>query len=232
MVSSGSDAAWLSYLEPWLGRTTAADWAAYTVLDPNIKVQVTFPEMLDYYTSLGLETYQILDAHLVANDGTRRTQMRLHEMVRSTWAIEAGPGIELRRLGIHQIENEDAQETIEKEFALAISQGRLDPDALRTSIRGQGRLSPYWRDNPFNGTAVNVAGDERRVVLHLIREASEPDFRVGMHMYCLLDAPLPDPNDPAQQDEGELDDDEDWVMDFDLPGGDSDSSEDDEAIIS
>lgn len=152
--------------------------------------------LLSYATSPQKQTYQVLNADLVRSDGQRITEMRLHEMIRSTWAMETDA--ELTRLGIRQIENASARtailheyeraasNAIRNEFQSAISQG-ANPVGLTVTISGAGEgvLSPYWNDNPFLRTAVRVAGDAARVTAHLIRE--DTDGWAQMHMFMELD---------------------------------------------
>lgn len=203
---------YFDYLEPYLGATTIDDWNIASVSQAgrdNDSVSNDSEEgsdnsddsydrfLLNYATSPPKQTYQVLNADLVRPDGRRYTEMRLHEMIRSTWAMETDA--DLLRLGIRQIENASARtaiineyeraasNAIKNEFESAISQG-ANPAGLTVTISGAGRggvLSPYWNDNPFLRTAVGVAGDAAGVTAHLIRE--DTDSWPQMHMFVELD---------------------------------------------
>lgn len=220
--------AWyFEYLQPFLGATTINDWTIFTInrkgmdgdgasdeadedSDDSDDSNDPFVQILNYATSLPKQTYQVLNARLVNPNGRRITEMRLHEMIRSTWAMETDS--ELTRLGVRQIENADARtailheyeraasDAIQNEFESAISQG-ANPAGLTVTIRGAGVLSPYWNDNPFIRTAVGVAGDARKVIAHLIRE--DTSFLPRMNMVIELDGPREDGSEPEDQGEGQ-----------------------------
>lgn len=168
------------YLQPFVGATTADEWNFFSIDE---EAGDFGEQLLGYATSLPLDTYQVLNAQLVDPDGQRFTEMRLHEMIRSTWALESAT--ELRRLGIHQVENSAARTAIENEFESAVSQG-ANPAGRTVTVSGANVLGPYWRDNPFIRCAVNVAGDPTRVVAHLIKE--EVARLPTMNLLCELDA--------------------------------------------
>lgn len=210
---------YFDYLEPYLGATTIDDWNTFFVSPADINDGSDSNDseegpdhsddaeqasdhsdasyihfLLNYATSPPKQTYQVLNADLVHPDGRRFTEMRLHEMIRSTWAMETDS--ELLRLGIRQIENASARtailheheraasKAIENEFESAISQG-ANPAGLNVTISGAGVLSPYWNDNPFLRTGSRVAGNAARVTAHLIREKT--DDWPQMHMVMELD---------------------------------------------
>lgn len=170
--------------------------------------------LLDYNTYLATQTYQVLNAQLrneppenalPGTQGTRRTDMRLHEMIRDTWATEVREADAalldfgdddddydeearqpLQNLAFRMIENAQARQAIANEFEAAISQGSIVPTALRITVDGPGEgrtESPYWRDNPFNGTAVNVAGDASKLRAHLMRVEPGLAPENAMHMF-------------------------------------------------
>ncbi|KAJ4423727.1 hypothetical protein N0V82_001613 [Gnomoniopsis sp. IMI 355080] len=201
---------YFDYLQPYLGATTVDDWNMFTICkeckarddasddseedsndsdDPHV-------QLLNYATFLPEKTYQVLNAKLVNPDGRRVTEMRLHEMIRSTWALESD--VELTRLAIRQIENANARtailheyeraasNAIKNEFLSAISQG-ANPAGLTLTISGAGALSPYWNDNPFIRTAVGVSGDAAKMTVHLIRE--DTTIMPRMYMVMELDGP-------------------------------------------
>lgn len=191
--------AWyFDYLDPYIGATTAADWNMFVVHREDIygDGDDTHVRLLNYATSLPRQTYQVLNAKLVNPDGQRITDMRLHEMIRSTWDAETET--QLTRLGVRQIENASARtaildeyeraasDAIKNEFESAISQG-ANPMGLTLTISGAGALSPYWKDNPFLRTAVHVAGDRNRVTAHLIKE--DTSVMPRMNMVMELDGP-------------------------------------------
>lgn len=217
---------YFDYLEPYLGNTTIDDWNIFTVNQAH-KNNDSVPNddseegsdnsdesclqfLLNYATSPPKQTYQVLNADLVHSDGRRFTEMRLHEMIRSTWAMETDA--ELVRLGIRQIENASARtailheyeraasNAIKNEFESAISQG-ANPVGLTVTISGAGGgvLSPYWNDNPFLRTAVGVAGDAARVTAHLIRE--DTNDWPQMHMFMELDGGGEGQVEPESQEE-------------------------------
>lgn len=220
---------YFDYLEPYLGATTIDDWNISTVNqahrnDGSVSNDVESGSddsddlydrfLLNYATSAPKQTYQVLNADLVQSNGRRSTAMRLHEMIRSTWAMETDA--ELLRLGIRQIENTSARtaifneyqraasNAIKNEFESAISQG-ASPVGLTVTVSGAGgagggALSPYWNDNPFLRTAVKVAGDAARVTAHLIREDTE--CWPQMHMFVELDSGREGQVEPEGQEEG------------------------------
>ncbi|KAJ4390624.1 hypothetical protein N0V93_004221 [Gnomoniopsis smithogilvyi] len=199
--------AWyFDYLQPYLGATTSNDWNNFSVHkeggggndvsddsgEESDSSSDPYVQLLNYATSLPKQTYQVLNAKLLNPDGRRITEMRLHEMIQSTWATESDT--ELTRLGIRQIENADARRAIlceyeraastaiKNEFLSAISQG-ANPAGLTVTISGEGVLSPYWNDNPFIRTAVGVAGDAYKVTAHLIKE----DISNMPRMYMVME---------------------------------------------
>lgn len=181
------------YLQPFVGTTTTGDWNFFTIDEESGNPG---EELLGYATSLPLETYQVFNAQLVDPDGQRFTDMRLHEMIRSTWAMESDT--ELRRLGIHQIENSAARTAIENEFESAIS-GGANPAVRMVTVSGMGELSPYWQHNPFTRCAVRVAGDRTRVIAHLIKKDNSRLPR--LNMVCELDTGVRAPSGDASSNE-------------------------------
>lgn len=172
------------YLEPFVGATNASNWSFFTI--DEVEDSGSRDEILGYATSLPLKTYQVLNAQLVDPDGSRSTDMRLHEMIRSTWVAEFVTELRLRRPRIHQIENTEARMAIASEFDRAVGQGLADPADRTVTISLAEVLSTYWQDNPFIWTVVKVAGDRNKVVAHLIKENS--NGRPTMNMVCELDA--------------------------------------------
>lgn len=151
--------------------------------------------ILHYATWLAKQTYQIMSAKLVndpkedGSPGDRRTDMRLHEMIRSTWAMEAvATNTELASIAVHHIINEKAREAIENEFEAAIGRG-ADPTVLECKISGRDvPLSPYWRDNPFIGVCVGVAGAVEKVrEVNFVRAAADNKPETFYHMFVRLD---------------------------------------------
>lgn len=218
--------AWyFDYLEPFLGATTVNNWSFFSIhkedrVEEGSSIESDedlecfddsnhfddsgdlddsdnpYIQILSYATALPKQTYQVLNAKLVNPDGQRITEMRLHEMIRSTWATETDTA--LTRVAIRQIENayartailseyeRAASKAIENEFESAISQG-ANPAGLTVTISGAGVPSPYWNDNPFLRTAVGVAGDRRKVIAHLIKE--DTSVMPRMNMFMELDGP-------------------------------------------
>lgn len=172
------------FLRPFLGATTADDWSFYIIYtlrsgDP----------VLTYATNLPEKTYLILNTQLGHQDNTRKTGMRLHEMIRSTWAAQVASRLtELRYVGIHQIEDDDARTAISNAFTSAISQG-ASPALSQVTVSGDRNSSVYWKDNPYIAVACGVAGDPAWVTAHLIRENA--DSCSPMHMFIEIGAGQP-----------------------------------------
>lgn len=133
------------YLRPFLHPFTIDEsWLFY-----GIHKEGSLDVHLTYATNILEPTYHILDVQLLYPDGTKKTQMELHEIIRSTWAKDIeSTEIELKFIGLHHIQDVAARKALSNEFALAISQG-MDPMSTQLTISGNGGLPIYWRDNPF-----------------------------------------------------------------------------------
>lgn len=141
--------------------------------------------LLTYATSVFEQTYYILNVQLLYSDGTRKTEMELHEIIRRTWAKDVkSTGIELKVIAFHHIEDVAARKALSNEFTHARSQG-MDPMSIQVTISGNGGLPVYWRDNSFLVAACGVFGGSKNVTAHLIRE--EPDLNTPMHLVVELD---------------------------------------------
>lgn len=158
------------YLRPFLDPFPIDDWFFYEIYKEG-----SSDVLLTYAINILEQTYQLLDVKLQYPDGTRKTEIKLHEIIRGTWAKDVElTGIELKRIALYHIEDVAARKAISNEFTLAISQG-MDPMSTRVTISGNGGLPVYWRDNPFLMAACGIFGGSKDVTAHLIREEPDPD---------------------------------------------------------
>lgn len=160
-------------------------WTAFS-LRLNNNDDTAWDDLFWYCTSLSLNTYVILlDGLARSTDTSRSTAMRMHELIRSTWAMDAGAAAdapELQVLAVRHVTNEQARSAIGNEFEAAVSAGLMSPATSSMTVATD---SPYWNDNPYHRVAMGVAGrGQSRVTPFLKREArdEERDEDGDVHM--------------------------------------------------
>lgn len=74
------------YIQPFLHANNVDDWSFYKIVKEGSS-EVLFR----YATNIVEQTYHVSDLQLRYPDETRKTEMRLHELNRSTWAKDVEP---------------------------------------------------------------------------------------------------------------------------------------------
>lgn len=168
-------------IQPFLRTHNIDDWSFYKIVKEG-----TSEVLVLYATNIVEQAYHILDLQLQYPDKTRNTEMRLHELIRSTWAKDVeSTGVELKKIGFFDIKDIAAREAISHQYTSSISQG-MDPLSTKVTVSGNGVLPTYWRDNPLLVAACGIFGSPKNVTAHLIRE--EPAVDSAMHLVVELDA--------------------------------------------
>lgn len=170
------------YLRPFLDPFVIDDWLFYEIYK-----QGSSDVLLTYAINILEQTYHILDVQLLYPNGTRKTEIRLHEIIKSTWAKDVeSTDVELKRIGFYHLKDVAARKALFNEFTHALSQG-MDPMSTQVTVSGNGELPLYWRENPFLMAACGVFGGSKNVTAHLIRE-QQLDLDIPMHLVVELSA--------------------------------------------